>query len=178
MPKLDASFPPIKQCYWVVPGKLLAGEYPRDKDEATSQAKISALLAAGISVFVDLTEENEGLLSYTSLIGKAIHRRIAIRDGAIPNSSETTIQILDTIDHYIQQGEMVYVHCWGGVGRTGVIIGCWLARHDNGGVAALVRLRALWAQCPKSATRETPETRDQEQYIQSWQVRHSRRGSL
>ena len=172
MPKLDASFPPIKQCYWVVPGKLLAGEYPRDKDEATSQAKINALLDAGISVFVDLTEENEGLLSYTSLIGKAIHNRFAIRDGAIPNSPETTIQILDTIDRYIQQGEMVYVHCWGGVGRTGVIIGCWLARHDNGGEAALVRLRALWAQCPKSATSETPETRDQEQYIQSWQVRH------
>jgi predicted protein tyrosine phosphatase len=172
MPKLDASFSPIKQCYWVVPGKLLAGEYPRDKDEATSQAKINALLDAGISIFVDLTEENEGLLSYTSLIGKAIHNRFAIRDVAIPNSPETTIQILDTIDRYIQQGEMVYVHCWGGVGRTGVIIGCWLARHDNGGEAALVRLRALWAQCPKSATSETPETRDQEQYIPSWQVRH------
>jgi predicted protein tyrosine phosphatase len=117
-----------------------------------------------------LTEEHEGLRSYTSLIGKAIHRRFAIRDVAVPDSPETTIQILDTIDRYIQQGEMVYVHCWGGVGRTGVIVGCWLARHDSGGEAALIRLRKLWTQCPKSATHESPETRDQERYIQSWQV--------
>jgi len=170
MPNLDASIRPIKQCYWVVPGKLLAGEYPIDKDEATLQEKINALLDIGISVFVDLTEEHEGLRSYTSLIGKAIHRRFAIRDVAIPDSPETTIQILDTIDRYIHQGEMVYVHCWGGVGRTGVIIGCWLARHDHGGEAALIRLRKLWTQCPKSATHESPETRDQERYIQSWQV--------
>lgn len=170
MLNLDASIRPIKQCYWVVPGKLLAGEYPRDKEEATSQEKINALLDAGVSVFVDLTEEHEGLRSYTSLIGKAIHRRFAIRDVAVPDSPETTIQILDTIDRYIQQGEMVYVHCWGGVGRTGVIIGCWLARHDHGGEAALIRLRKHWTQCPKSATHESPETRDQERYIQSWQV--------
>jgi protein-tyrosine phosphatase len=170
MPNLDVSGRPITQCYWVVPGKLLAGEYPRDKEEATSQEKINALLDAGVSVFVDLTEEHEGLRSYTSLIGKAIHRRFAIRDVAVPDSPETTIQILDTIDRYIQQGEMVYVHCWGGVGRTGVIIGCWLARHDHGGEAALIRLRKLWTQCPKSATHESPETRDQERYIQSWQV--------
>jgi len=170
MPNLDASIRPIKQCYWVVPGKLLAGEYPIDKDEATSQEKINALLDIGISVFVDLTEEHEGLRSYTSLIGKAIHRRFAIRDVAVPDSPETTIQILDTIDRYIQQGEMVYVHCWGGVGRTGVIVGCWLARHGHGGEAALIRLRKLWTQCPKSATHESPETRDQERYIQSWQV--------
>ncbi len=23
----------------------------------------------------------------------------------------------------------VYVHCWGGVGRTGTVVGCWLLRH-------------------------------------------------
>ena len=161
---------PIKHCYWVVPGKLLAGEYPRNKDEATSQKKINALLEAGISVFVDLTEETEGLLSYTTLIGKTIHRRFAIRDVAIPDSPETTTQILDTIDCYIEQGEMVYVHCWGGVGRTGVIIGCWLARKGNGGEAALIGLRELWAQCPKSVIRKTPDTPEQEHYIRSWET--------
>ena len=24
----------------------------------------------------------------------------------------------------------VYVHCWGGVGRTGTVVGCWLVRHE------------------------------------------------
>jgi len=51
------------------------------------------------------------------------------------------------------------------VGRTGVIIGCWLARHGYPGAAALARLRALWATCPKSACKASPETPEQERYI-------------
>lgn len=35
---------PIENSYWVVPGKFLAGEYPRDYDEESSQATINALV--------------------------------------------------------------------------------------------------------------------------------------
>ena len=161
---------PIDHCYWVVPGKLLAGEYPRNKDDKSSRVKINALLGAGITNFIDLTEETEGLMPYTGLIGASSHQRFAIRDVSIPDSAEVTTTILDTIDDHIKKGRMVYVHCWGGVGRTGVIIGCWLARHGPGGQEALRRLRELWQQCPKSAFRKTPETRQQEQYILNWEA--------
>lgn len=33
------------------------------------------------------------------------------------------------LDERIAGGEVVYVHCWGGRGRTGTAAGCWLARH-------------------------------------------------
>ena len=46
---------PINYCYWVT-DQLLAGEYPRNPDEESSVAKINALLEAGVSVFIDLTE--------------------------------------------------------------------------------------------------------------------------
>src|SRR5262245_15122551 len=46
-------------CYWVLPGQLLAGEYPGDYDEATARQKLGELLDAGIRTFVDLTEEGE-----------------------------------------------------------------------------------------------------------------------
>lgn len=52
---------PIKHCYWVVPGKFLAGEYTGDVDETASRQKINALLAAGIRAFIDLTTEMDGL---------------------------------------------------------------------------------------------------------------------
>jgi len=156
---------PIENCYWVVPGKLLAGEYPRDKGDKSSRVKINALLRAGIKSFIDLTEENEGLLPYSDLIGEASHQRFPIRDISIPSSPGFTKSVLDAIDSNIRKDKMTYVHCWGGVGRTGLIIGCWLARHKEGGKSALIRLRELWRQCPKSYHRRTPETPEQEQYV-------------
>jgi predicted protein tyrosine phosphatase len=161
---------PITQCYWVVPGTLLAGEYPRNTDAQSSHAKIRALLHAGVTAFIDLTEADEGLHPYSAWIGTASHQRFPIRDVSIPASPDITIAILDAIDHHIARGQLVYVHCWGGVGRAGVIIGCWLARHGPGGAAALTRLRELWQHCPKSVDRASPETREQERYIVRWEA--------
>ena len=159
---------PIKHCYWVVPGKLLAGEYPRNEDQASSVEKLQALERSGVSAFIDLTEEGE-LDSYAEMLQAATHHRFPIHDVSIPDSPETTKTILDTIDQLISQGKTVYVHCWGGVGRTGLIIGCWLARHGEGGKAAFNQLQQLWRKCPKSAYRNSPETEDQKHYILNWQ---------
>lgn len=159
---------PIKHCYPVVPGSLLAGEYHRNKDDDSSRKKISALILSGVTAFIDLTEEDEGLSPYTSLLETVSHQRFPIRDGSIPSSVDLTVAILDAIDGHIQQGRMVSVHCWGGVGRTGLIVGCWLARHGLSGDAALARLRELWQQCPKSSLRKSPETMEQERYIVRW----------
>lgn len=160
---------PIENSYWVVPGKFLAGEYPRDKAEESSQLKINAIIQSGVTAFIDLTEEHEGLLPYSHLLGSVSHQRFSIRDVSTPKSADLTTEILDTIDHHILQGGTVYLHCWGGVGRTGVIVGCWLARHDCNGEAALHLLRVLWQDCPKSVNRKSPETEQQEQYIVCWQ---------
>lgn len=159
---------PIEHCYWVAPGRLLAGEYPRNKDERSSREKLDKLLRAGVGAFIDLTEERDGLHSYAGLIGTASYQRFPIRDVSIPASPAATIAVLDAIDLQIERSRLVYVHCWGGVGRTGLIVGCWLARHGLGGEAALLRLRELWRECPKSASRASPETADQERYVLRW----------
>ncbi len=156
---------PIEHCYWVEPNKLLAGEYPRNIDEKSSQKKINALLSFGVTVFIDLTEKDDKLSPYSNMIGEATHLQFPIKDASVPESTKLTTTVLDTIDKYIEQGEMVYVHCWGGVGRTGVIIACWLARHGYKGDKTLSRLRELWQQCPKSKIKQSPETFEQEKYI-------------
>ena len=160
---------PIEHCYWVVPGKFLAGEYPRDKDKDSSISKINSLKGAGISAFIDLTEKYEGLLPYSELIGTASHQRFPIPDLSIPESPEVTVAALDAIDYHISQGQVVYLHRWGGVGRTDLMVGCWLTRHGYKGQAALGRLHRLWQKCPKSLHRKSPETEEQERYILSWE---------
>ena len=159
---------PIDNCYWVVPGKLLAGEYPRNCDDATSPQKVAHLTDAGVSAFIDLTEAGE-LSQYEQWLEGASHQRFAVADGSVPESPALTTEILDAIDHHIDAGRTVYAHCWGGVGRTGTIVGCWLARHGYAGQAALERLQQLWQQCPKSRYRKSPETSEQRDYILGWQ---------
>ena len=161
------------QWYWVVQDQFLAGEYPRDLDEGSSREKLDALIQLGVSAFVDLTEESDGLKPYLHLLepykSKGVsYQRFPIRDVSVPDPTAATIAILDAIDDHIRKGRAVYVHCWGGVGRTGVIVGCWLARHGYHGKSALVRLRDLWRHCPKSTMRTTPETVQQEKYIVDW----------
>jgi len=43
---------PIGDSYWVEPRRLLAGEYPRNKDDASSRAKLRSLLEAGMTFFL------------------------------------------------------------------------------------------------------------------------------
>jgi len=159
---------PIEHCYWVSPGKLLAGEYPGAFDPEVAKKRFQALKDCGVEAFIDLTEERDVLEPYADLVKPASYQRFGIRDVSTPESPEVTLAILDAIDEHIAAGRLVYVHCWGGVGRTGVVVGCWLSRHGMEHEAAVERLAALWKQCPKSASRKSPETSKQQRYIKSW----------
>jgi len=59
-----ATLLPTPDSYWVtaVPlatGRLLAGEYPAAKDPAEATRKLGRYLDAGVTTFIDLTEEGE-----------------------------------------------------------------------------------------------------------------------
>jgi len=66
----------------------------------------------------------------------------------------------------------VYVHCWGGIGRTGSVIGCVLADEGLGYDATIKRLTTLRA-ASRKANRRTPEMPDQHELIKR---RVARRG--
>lgn len=159
---------PFPNCHWIDQGTFLAGEYPRNLDESTSQLKIDSIVSAGIVSFIDLTEAGE-LKPYDSFLASDIrYRRFPIRDVSIPTSRGLVIQILDHIDVEIEQGRPVYLHCWGGRGRTGTIAGCWLSRHGSTGQAALDRLHGLWLNNPKSEFSDSPETEEQCAFVRNW----------
>lgn len=156
----------LPDSYWVEPGALLAGEYPGSHEEAESAARLDALREAGVTSFLDLTEEGE-LPPYQPLLRAGVrYRRLGVRDFSCPSKDEMRA-ILDLVDAEVARGETVYVHCWGGVGRTGTVVGCWLARHGLAGEEALGRLAQLRAASTK-AGRTSPETPAQHALVRDW----------
>ena len=167
---------PIPDSYWVRPGRLLAGEYPRHKDDEASRPKLRRLLEAGVTFFLDLTEVEEGLRPYALLLQEeaafldrsVVHRRTPIRDGGIPTPEEMA-RILNTTDSALAEGHTIYVHCWGGKGRTGTVIGCYLVRHGMGGEEALDEISRL-RQGTHDERDPSPETEVQRQMVRNWPI--------
>ncbi len=158
---------PIENCYRVLPGRLLAGEHPGGANMASTRRRLQAFADAGIVSFLDLTEENE-VPPYAQWLEGAVHRRFPIPDMSVPQSPSQMIAILDYIDQGIDDGHFIYVHCRGGIGRTGLVVGCWLARHRSAEMPALDLLLRLWCRCPNSSRHASPETADQRRYISTW----------
>ena len=161
---------PTEYSYWVVEGRLLAGEYPL--------GELRALVDAGVTAFVDLTRAGESsrrgdLPPYAEQLreiagDEARHLHFPIPDMRVPEE-RLTAEILDAIDGELEAGGVVYVHCRAGVGRTGTIIGCWLARHGERGDAALERLEDLWEGTALAMHfPRTPENDLQHEYVRDW----------
>jgi ADP-ribosylglycohydrolase len=172
-----AAAPP-HDAYWVEPGRLLAGPYAGAKAKLEAKNKLEDFLDLGVTCFIDLTEEAENRLEpYAKLLRelaaqrgiKVTHLRMPIRDVDVaPPWLMRAIQ--DAIGRALDAGEVVYVHCWGGVGRTGTVIGCHLvesgeqSRHDA--LHILKQLRRL----TQRAHRLSPETSAQRAMVERWRA--------
>lgn len=166
---------PIIESYWVEEDHFLAGEYPGGYNADETRRRMDAFLECGIRTFIDLTQPRE-LPSYEAVLKEeariydcmADYHRFAIRDHGVP-SVETMRLILDTIDSSIQSGSPVYIHCWGGVGRTGTVVGCYLVRHGMSPQKALARVNELYQSRPRDYFLHTsPETDEQARFVKNW----------
>lgn len=164
---------PLPNSYWVVPGRFLAGEHPAGRvgrHEDGGRARVQLLVASGISCFVDLTEEGECQPYHPLLPDTTGYLRHAIRDQQVPRRATQMRRIQDDIAAALAAGRNVYLHCRAGIGRTGMVAGCFLVEQGYDGERALRELNALWtAQSARAATwPAVPQTLVQADYIRHW----------
>ena len=166
---------PIRESYWVVPRRLLAGEYPGQYQQELTRRRLDALIEAGFDTFIDLTQPHENV-PYAELLQEEAkiynievrHASFPIADFGLPTPKQMN-SILDTIESGLQAGRQIYLHCWGGIGRTGTTVGCYLVRQGKTGTQALEQLADWWRSVPKSQYHpRSPETAQQRDFVLAW----------
>ena len=156
---------PHANCYWVEPDRLMAGEYPGAKSDSEAADKVRRTIESGITFFLDLTEAGEhGLKPYKQFLPAVglnglpvVHHRIAVQDVSVPEKAVMK-EILQVMEKALTDGHIVYVHCWGGVGRTGTAVGCWLRRQGFSGKEALEQVTRFWAEFSESKRQRKPKS--------------------
>jgi hypothetical protein len=169
---------PTSSSYWVVPDLLLGGAYPGALDPDERRGKLQAIVGAGVQTFINLMEEDEinyagePFVPYADLAREFCPDircvRHPIKDLSVPSPAEMDV-ILAAIDESLAAKRPAYVHCWGGVGRTGTVMGCWLIRHGHATPGNVLDvLMGLRKQDRERRHRMSPETAEQQRFVKGW----------
>ncbi|GAX75529.1 hypothetical protein CEUSTIGMA_g2972.t1 [Chlamydomonas eustigma] len=150
---------PTPWCNWAIPGRVMAGAYPASLDDAETERILTCLLELGMNTFVCLQAEvnintpehawraQHGLRPYIKDAQKILSKahetgnpritqqkidflHLPIIDGNVTTDSAMS-RLADDCCERVLKGERLYVHCWGGHGRTGTLISTMLGRLYN-----------------------------------------------
>jgi ADP-ribosyl-[dinitrogen reductase] hydrolase len=176
---------PTTRTYWVVPERLLAGAYPGSPKPDENRARIESLWNAGVRTFINLMAENEkhsagqAFAPYEDIVrdlAKTSNEevnclRFPIRDLSVPTPDEMAT-ILDAIDRSLARDRLAYVHCFGGIGRTGTVVCSWLLERGLATVdTVFTDISEIRYADKEAGHRRSPETPSQIEFVKSWAVR-------
>jgi len=170
---------PFDKTWWISEGQFMGGQYPGTPNPNEQKGMLDGLLDLGIDTIVNLQHADEtndhgqAFSDYTALLfdlarerGVTVDfKRFPVTDQRVP-SPQLMRQILDHIDSALRDGRKVYVHCWGGNGRTGTVAGCWLVRHGHSADEAFAAMKA--GRRGRKFRFEAPENEKQRQFVRNW----------
>ena len=171
---LETHSIPIQNSYWVIAGRLRAGAHPGFDSNGEIKNRLFWLIDLGINYIVDLTASDEVDENYPTHINEIAsgfnkqidYQRYSIQDWSTP-PEEMMVRILERIDLLLSEGKNIYLHCCGGKGRTGTVVGCYLVQHGATGDRALKKIEELRKEIAEKNDM-SPETDEQRRMVLEW----------
>ena len=152
--------------YEVLPNLLYAGACPWKSPHESSH--LNELFAFGIRDFITLREDvnvREYQSAWSVTYPDISVEQFPIQDYSVPQY-EVYHQILDALKTKIKSNSKTYVSCAQGLGRTGLIIACFLSDHlgisGSDALECMNQRRKQWHFMIDSAS---PETQEQIKFV-------------
>lgn len=175
---MQFSQKPFPQSFWVVDKLFCAGHYPGDLDPSMKDRKLRGLLESGIQQVISLMEPNETgrygrpfnpyLPRLEELAGEhgvgIKYLCMSIPDASVPTQAGMQ-EILGKIHELVTGNIPTYVHCWGGHGRTGTVVACYLMQQGLSPQKAVAQIEEWRSDLPKN---HYPFTGKQAGFILEW----------
>lgn len=149
-----------------------AGEYPVwEWDESARRQQLRLFIDFGINYFLDLTENGEMPPYAPYLTNNIKHHTFPIPNGSIPNSVSWVVDLFRIIGDALtgRPETKLYIHCVGGVGRTGTMVACYYIYFKGMSADdALAEMRRRFTTHGRSAWMSAPETEKQVNFIKEF----------
>lgn len=114
---------------WVVPDRLAASGQPARGRPLHEVEAYVELWSLGVRAVLSLLEipPPVGVIEEAGL--KSLH--FPVRDLRAPSDVAGFARVVDEMNELIKGGMPVLVHCYAGIGRTGMCLATWFARHGG-----------------------------------------------
>jgi protein-tyrosine phosphatase len=173
---------PFERSYWIIPGFLMAGEIPSSRLKKERIQKLKRLIHSGVQSIVNLMESEEFDFNGKKLVDYSLElqeianinkveitiNRFEIVDLGIPERAFMA-DILTHIQTCLLNEQTLYIHCWGGIGRTGTTVGCFLVNEGICSNSEVLDFINFLKRNTNIALRNSPETLEQMAFIENWQ---------
>jgi len=166
----DLRYKPTGYSYRV-DDNVWAGEYPVwEWEQGARIQQLKLFTDFGINKFLDLTENGE-MPPYAPFLTNNLGRyTFPISNGCVPHSVKWVVDLFRILNGVLNKPQTkLYIHCHGGVGRTGTIVACYYIYFKGmSSDDALAEMRRRFATHGRSAWMSAPETEVQLNFIKEF----------
>ncbi|KAK9792072.1 hypothetical protein WJX73_007738 [Symbiochloris irregularis] len=170
---------------WLVPPRLLVGAYPSEWPGIGGQSNLEWVVRHGVNRIIslqaempapppyqaaatriDATRSEQNRWQYGKKPMTCVH--VPVQDFDVPTISQVQSLVTDMAD-WLCGGDVIYMHCMGGIGRTGTMCACILiSLYSLPAQRALDHVQAAFD--TRKGRGKSPETEAQVQFVKDWEA--------